>query len=147
MRIGKPQEPVRHELAPGVFFTLKPISSLVLLQTEAKVRQEIAQIIQGGEKMATWGLEINGDLVGTDKDWGTLLAGFSVFIGACLLAELLLVDWEGIEDENGEPMPVTLDAIRQAFAYGEDGRPMVLLEPFLRITEGPRAKQAAEKNA
>jgi hypothetical protein len=146
MRIGKPLEPARHELAPGVFFTLKPVSSLLLLQAEAKVRQEIAQIIQGGERMAAWGFEINGDVIGTEKDWASLLAGYSIFIGACILAELLLVDWEGIEDENGDPMPLTLDAIRQAFQYGEEGRPMILLEPFLRLTEGPRFKQAAEKN-
>ena len=103
-RIGKPLEASDHELAPGVFFRLKPADSLILLSAEAKARAEISEILSGGARMAEWGFEVNGEPVATDDEWLSLLAGLSVFISACFLAELMLEGWSGIEAAKAEIM-------------------------------------------
>ena len=144
MRIGKTlAAPAPHELVPGVVWTLRALTGPIKLSVEALVQKRIAALREGRGALEAMGFE--GEDFGILAD-PEILVGLSVFEAACCYAQALLVSWTGMEDETGQPLEISEEAIRLALNYAPDGGAPILLSPFIALIDGPRWVRHEEGN-
>lgn len=129
-------------LAPGVRWFARRPDGLEQAAIEAHVAKTMGAIHDGRASLE--GLGFGDADLGLLSDV-TVLAGLSVFTYAHTCAVRFVDAWEGVTDEDGEPLPVNPDTIAAALRYGAEGDGPALLRPWTAYLEGPREPVAAEK--
>lgn len=138
----KPRGPEWATLAPGVKWLIRPMTAEVQAVVSARVSRAIGSLQESRAILEDMGFdpEEMGELGNLD-----VMAGFSVFLGGVYAAEALLDAWHGIEDEDGQPIAVTPEAIRAALRFGPPEGGSALLQPFMAWLDRPRMPIAADQ--
>lgn len=138
------RDPKSGEINGGVRWLLKRPDGLDVCIAEAKTGAAMATVYSGGAVLADYGFEPDANAL-DDPD---VLLGLSLFIGLCAYAERCLVAWEGVVDEDGEPIEFSPEAIRAALRFGPTpASEPVLLQPFRNWLDQLKARRTLEKNA
>lgn len=111
MRISPSNEPRTLTLFGGqVTVVVKPSNSVLRAAALAKAKRQMRLLKDGGEMLELYGLSSDDYGYLEDED---ILTGLAQLMYAVELGELLIVDWQGLQDEDGTPLPLTREAIIQ----------------------------------
>lgn len=133
LRLGIRQEPRWIDLGHGVRLLVKPATTALITTARARARRQLEELRKAGEAARESGLPFEGpDL--TDQDAAT---GYAFALSCMTLARELVLDWEGVGDEAGQPLPFALDGLGELLGYTG------LAEAFfLAVSAGPDALSA-----
>lgn len=135
----KPRKAEWVMLAPGVRFKMRVPNGEERLMAAAETAKAMATLRDGGELLEGFGLEGELELIQPD-----VIMGLAALVGAAFLADQVVEDWEGVGDENGEPIPLTGETMRLCLRQGlpDGGAPLV--EAFLAWCDKSRAPVAQD---
>lgn len=109
IRLGLPQEPYWITLFPGVRHRVRPASTLIVSTLKAKASRLAVAALEPDEAERLAGMCEGRDLSEEDRQQGF----FRLYL-AILTAQAATLDWEGYEDADGKPVPVTDDNVAEA---------------------------------
>jgi hypothetical protein len=119
IRLPALTEPVWIDLGSGVRVKVLPFTSALMLAIRADYRREIADLPQDGEPLQPEDLGLRFNLA---------------------VARHAIIDWEGVGDENGDPLACTPEGVAA----------LMSIYQFLKAFDGayvsPRLTLDAEKN-
>lgn len=137
LNLAQPTEPFWVEFPDlGVRLHLRPLTMAVNASIDSYVRARIAEMAREHIDRLAEGAPLAGLPDWTDAD---VRAGHSREMLALALARFGIVEWEGVADQNGEPLAVTA---RTAEAFARH-----LGERFVREYQAGLAALDAEGNA
>lgn len=139
IRLSLPTEPFWLELEPGARLLVRPPSSAIHDAARFRAERMVRETIDREREIRAAGGEVIGLPDLTDED---MRAGWAHFLYACALAQMAIVDWEGIGTAEGDDKaPITPDTIRTLISI--PGTVSIFLTRYL----APLAQVAAEGNA
>lgn len=109
IRIGKPKSDQRLPLGPGASLTYREATSVDREAAYRGAREFFKAVKSGAKALADFGLDI-GDAKALEAD-EALSSGISLLVFNVELCMRCVSHWEGIGDENGEPLPLTRENV------------------------------------
>jgi hypothetical protein len=133
LRIGIKQEPRWIEIGSGVRLLVKPATTALITTARSRARRQLEEMRKASEQSKEAGLPYEGpDFADADAT-----TGYAFALSCVTLARELVIDWDGIGDEAGKPIPFAVDGLGEVLGYTG------LAEAFfLAVSSGPEALSA-----
>ncbi len=138
LRLSLRKEPYWLDLPHDVRLRVTPLTTPVYEAARAKGNAHVRDLILEQRSIA----EAGGRVVDLpDLDDEHVRAGMAEFLFVAALAQVAILEWEGVGDAEGEPAPVTAENIRALMSRHE------MAEAFLVAYSKPLLEAQAEGNA
>lgn len=119
IKLGTPEEPCWLDLPHDVRVKVRPLTTPIYEAAMAKGRRMIGDLMGGLEGVEAAGGRVEGLPDLSDPD---AAAGVSQLVFVQALARLAILEWEGVGDEAGSPLPVSpvaVDRLMARYPFGE----------------------------
>lgn len=131
-----PTEPRWLDLPHGVRVLVRPLDAAVQAAAQAYAERICREMLVAQSDAMAAGAALEGfDLSDTDMRTGTIAQLLAIG-----LARFGIIAWDGVGDENGNPLEMTQASLE---AFGRSP----LSADFVRAYDAPRRRQVAEGNA
>ena len=138
IRLSIPKEPQWIELLEGVRIKINPVTAIEQSAARAYARRVRNEIVGGNGSVKALGGEVTGVPDQEDPDMASASEDLLYAQG---LARNIILEWEGVLDDEGEPAPVSPEAIDVFMRLPYIG------ELFLNTVQGEMLKIFDEGNA
>ena len=102
-----PTEPYWIDLTDGVRLHVRPCDTKMVVSARAASSSAVRDALEAIASIE----RIGGSVAGIDLSDQDDIAGISQFAYVKTLARLAIRDWEGVVDDNGDPLPVTQENV------------------------------------
>ncbi len=99
----------RRKFVDGAWLTMRPATSIESIQAETEAAQIVADWLKAPQGLREFGLdEFAGPEDGEDMEAQVdRVIGLTRFLVNALLFEMLVTDWDGVGDADGNPIEIT----------------------------------------
>ena len=119
IKLGTAEDPYWLSLPHGVRVKVRPLTTPIYEAAQAKGRRMVGDLMNGLAGVEAVGGTVDGLPDLTDQDAAT---GVSQLVFVQALARLSILEWEGVGDEAGSPLPVSpvaVDKLMAMYPFGE----------------------------